>query len=53
MGMKGNVEWSKQGLSPENAIDAWATAATTSVIISILLEEREAELEAKKKGGGK
>jgi hypothetical protein len=38
-----NVEWWREGLSPDNTIRAWATAATTSVILAVLLEERVME----------
>jgi len=43
MALKGNVEWWKEGLSPEDTMLAWATAATTSVILAVLLEQRLAD----------
>jgi len=43
MALKAEVKWWMERLSPEDIIDAWATAATTSVILAVLLEERLAE----------
>jgi hypothetical protein len=43
MALKAEVKWWKERLSPEEAIEAWATAATTSVILGVLLEERLAD----------
>jgi hypothetical protein len=51
MALKAKVEWWMERLSPENTCDAWATAATTSVILAVLLEERLDE--NKKKGEAK
>ena len=60
MALNAKVEWWLERLSPEDTVQAWATAATTSVILAVLLEERLAEgtmpdLEQaqKKEGGGK
>jgi hypothetical protein len=39
MALKAGVEWWKEGLPFEAVLEAWATAATTSVILSVLLEE--------------
>jgi hypothetical protein len=39
MALKARVEWWKEGLPFEAVLEAWATAATTSVILSVLLEE--------------
>jgi hypothetical protein len=50
MALKGNIEWWKEGLSPEDTVQAWATAATTSVILAVLLEQRLAEGMAGTKG---
>ena len=41
--MKATVEHWKEGLSPENTMKAWATAATISVILAVLIEEEVAE----------
>jgi hypothetical protein len=43
MALTAKVEWWKEGLSPEDTVQAWATAATTSVILAVLLEQRLAE----------
>jgi hypothetical protein len=43
MALTAKVEWWKEGLSPEGAIEAWATAATMSVILAVLLEEKLAD----------
>lgn len=40
MVLKAEVEWWKEGLDPKNAIEAWATAATTSIILSVLIDEK-------------
>jgi len=57
------TEWWTEKLSPQQTIVAWATAATTSVILAILLEEKLADgsvvvdekgiLAPKKDSGGK
>ena len=63
MALKAEVKWWKELLSPEETIAAWATAATTSVILAVLLEEKLADgsvvvdekgiLAPKKDSGGK
>jgi hypothetical protein len=40
MALKAEVKWWMERLSPEDTIDAWATAATTTVILQVLIEER-------------
>jgi hypothetical protein len=40
MVLKATVEVWKEGLSPDDTIRAWATAASTSVILAVLIEER-------------
>jgi hypothetical protein len=46
MQLKASVEHWKEGLSPENTIQAWSTAATTSVILAVLIDD-----EIERKGG--
>ena len=57
--MKATVEVWKEGLSPDDTIQAWATAATTSVILATLIEEKIAtdgaiklDMDIEKEGSG-
>jgi len=43
MALKAKTEWWTERLSPQETIEAWATAATTSVILAVLLEEKIAD----------
>jgi hypothetical protein len=43
MALKAKTEWWTEKLSPQETIEAWATAATTSVILAVLLEEKIAD----------
>ena len=59
MGLKATVEVWKEGLSPGDTVRAWATAATTSVILAVLIDERIAtdgaiklDLDNDKEGSG-
>ena len=43
MTSKAKVEWWKEALSPQDTIAVWSTAAASSAVIAVMMEERMAE----------